>query len=112
MSCRLAGLLVLLFAAPIFAAELSDVPAKSIAVKKELLFQDDFEGTAPAKAWHRVVPTFSFENGTLKGTQTRDKTFPAMDGKPAVNAHAAVHGLEIPTKDSVVECKIRFDGAT
>ena len=88
------------------------MPAKSIAEKKEILFQDDFEGAAPAKPWHRVVPTFVFENGTLRGTQTRDKSIPAADGKPAVTAHAAVHGLEIPTKDSVVECKIRFDGAT
>ena len=29
-----------------------------------------------------------------------------------LTAHAAVHGLEIPTKDSVVEVKIRFEGAT
>ena len=48
----------------------------------------------------------------LKGTQTRDKNVPAADGKPAVTAHAAVHGLEIPTKDSVVEVRIRFEGAT
>lgn len=66
----------------------------------------------PAKVWHKVVPTFAFEKGILKGTQTRDKTVPAADGKPAVTAHAAVHGLEIPTKDSVVEVKIRFEGAT
>jgi hypothetical protein len=39
-------------------------------------------------------------------------TIPAADGKPEVRAHAAVHGLEIPTKDSVVETRIRFDGAT
>jgi hypothetical protein len=52
------------------------------------------------------------ENGTLKGTQTRDKTIPAADGKPEVKAHAAVHGLEVPGKDSVVEVRIRFDGAT
>jgi len=58
------------------------------------------------------VPTFTFENGTLKGTQTRDKNVPAADGKPAQTAHAAVHGLEIPTKDSVVEVKIKFEGAT
>lgn len=56
----------------------------------------------------RVVPAFAFE----KGTQTRDKNIAAADGKPAVTAHAVVHGLEIPTKDSVVEVKIRFEGAT
>jgi hypothetical protein len=112
MSLRLAGLFTLLFASAALAEDISTVPAKSIALKKEVLFQDDFEGATPAKPWHRVVPTFSFENGTLKGTQTRDKNIPAADGKPAVTAHAAVHGLEIPTKDSVVECKIRFDGAS
>jgi hypothetical protein len=94
------------------AADPAPVPDKSIALKKELLFSDDFESAMPAKPWHKVVPTFTFEKGTLKGTQTRDKNIPAADGKPAVTAHAAVHGLEIPTKDSVVEVKIKFDGAT
>jgi hypothetical protein len=94
------------------AADLPPVPTESIAKEKELLFSDDFQGAEPAKVWHKVVPTFAVENGALKGTQTRDQNIPAADGKPAVTAHAAVHGLEIPTKDSVVECKIRFEGAT
>ncbi len=104
-------LLPLLVSAAI-AADLPKVPAKSIATKKEVLFSDDFQGAEPAKVWHKVVPTFAVENGTLKGTQTRDVTIPAANGKPEVRAHAAVHGLEIPTKDSIVECKIRFEGAT
>lgn len=95
-----------------FTVELAPVPEEAIAKKKELLFSDDFQSAEPAKVWHKVVPTFTFENGVLKGTQTRDKNVPAVDGKPAVMAHAAVHGLEIPTKDSVVEVKIRFEGAT
>jgi hypothetical protein len=95
-----------------FAADLPAIPAESIAKKKELLFSDDFEGAEPAKVWHKVVPTFAVERGTLKGTQTRDQNIPAADGKPAVQAHAAVHGLEIPTQDSVVEVKIRLEGAT
>jgi hypothetical protein len=95
-----------------FAADLPTIPTASIAKKKDLLFSDDFQGATPAKVWHKVVPTFAVENGALKGTQTRDVTIPAADGKPEVKAHAAVHGLEIPTKDSVVEAKIRFDGAT
>ena len=94
------------------AADLPAIPSAAIAKKKELLFADDFQGGEPAKVWHKVVPTFAVENGTLKGTQTRDQNIPAADGKPAVTAHAAVHGLEIPTKDSVVEVKIRFEGAT
>jgi hypothetical protein len=93
------------------AADLAAVPDGPIAKKKELLFSDDFEG-APAKVWHEVVPTFAVENGALKGTQTRDQNVPAAGGKPAIAAHAAVHGLEIPTKDSIVEVRIRFAGAT
>jgi hypothetical protein len=94
------------------AADLPKVPSKPIAAKKELLFSDDFSGSEPAKVWHKVVPTFAIENESLKGTQTRDKDEPSADGKSISKAHAAVHGLEIPTKDSIVECKIRFDGAT
>ena len=102
----------LIVASAAFAADLPAIPAESIAKKKEILFSDDFQGAEPAKVWHKVVPTFVVENGTLKGTQTRDQNIPAADGKPAVTPHAAVHGLEIPTKDSVVETKIRFEGAT
>ena len=95
-----------------FAAEPPPVPAAPIAKKKELLFSDDFQSPEPDKRWHKVVPTFVVENGTLKGTQTRDQNIPAADGKPEVKAHAAVHGLELPTKDSVVEVRIKLVGAT
>jgi hypothetical protein len=94
------------------AADVAAIPDRPIAVKKELLFADDFEGSDRSRLWHKVVPTFAFEQGALKGTQTREKTIPAAEGKPAITAHAAVHGLEVPTKDSIVEVKIRFDGAT
>ncbi|HEY5316257.1 MAG TPA: hypothetical protein VIK18_27255 [Pirellulales bacterium] len=94
------------------AARLPPVPNKPIAEKKELLFADDFEGAKLAKVWHKVVPTFAVEGGALKGTQTREKTIPAANGKPEIRAHAAVYGLEIPTKDSVVEVRIRFEGAS
>ena len=95
-----------------WAADLSAVPTQPIAAKQELLFSDDFESTERDRVWHQVVPTFSVENGVLKGVQTRDKDVPSADGKPAIKAHAAVHGLEIPTKDSVVEVRIRLDGAS
>lgn len=108
LSCLLAVSASAVTAAPVPVP----VPAESIARKKELLFEDNFEGSEPAKLWHKVVPTFVVENGVLKGTQTRDKTIPAADGKPEIKAHAAVHGLEIPTKDSVVETRIRFEGAS
>src|SRR5215467_14774496 len=103
---------LLLVSVSAIAADLPPVPERPIGVKKELLFADDFEGAERPRVWHRVVPTFAFERGMLKGTQTRDKTIPAADGKPAVTAHAAVHGLEIPTKDSIVEVRIKFEGAT
>lgn len=112
MNIRLALAAFFVATATAFAADLPTIPANSIAAKKELLFSDDFEGAEPAKIWHQVVPTFVVENGGLKGTQTRDKNVPAADGKPAIQAHAAVHGLEIPTKDSVVEVRIRFEGAS
>jgi hypothetical protein len=94
------------------AAELPAIPAASIAKKKDLIFSDDFSAAEPAKVWHKVVATFAFEDGALKGTQTRDKDTPSADGKSIIKAHAAVHGLEIPTKNSVVEVRIRFAGAT
>src|SRR6476659_5384223 len=112
LNFRCVTLFSLVLSAAAFAAELPNIPADPIAKKKELLFSDDFEGAEPAKVWHKVVPTFVVENGTLKGTQTRDKNIPAADGKAAITPHAAVHGLEIPTKDSVVEVKIRFEGAS
>ena len=104
-----------IFTAAAFAAEAPKapaIPANPIAKKKELLFSDDFKGSTPDKRWHRVVDTFKVESGMLKGTQTRDKDVPAANGKPEVKAHAAVFGLEIPTKDSVIETKIKFEGAT
>ena len=101
-----------LISATAFAAGLPAVPANPIAKKKELLFSDDFKGATPDKRWHKVVNTFAVENGMLKGTQTRDQNIPAADGKPEVKAHAAVHGLELPTKDSIVEVKIKLEGAT
>jgi len=103
--------LLTLGAASLLAADVALVPAKSLAVKKEVLFADNFDGE-PAKVWHKVVPTFLVENNTLKGTQTRDKDVPAVNGKGGSKAHAAVHGLEIPTKNSVVEVRFKLEGAS
>jgi hypothetical protein len=112
MNVRFAFAAFLLAAGAALADDKPPIPEKSLAEKKELLFSDDFEKAEIAKEWHKVVPTFAFEKGALKGTQTRDQNVPAADGKPAVTPHAAVHGLEIPTKDSVVEVRIKFEGAT
>ena len=65
---------LLVVAASTFAADapkLPAIPSEPIAKKKELLFSDDFERAELGKAWAIVVPTFSLENGTLKGTQMR-----------------------------------------
>lgn len=94
------------------AADLPPVPQAPLAEKRELLFSDDFGKAEPARVWHKVVATFALESGALKGTQTREKDTTAPDGRTIIKAHAAVHGLEIPTKDSIVECRIKFDGAT
>jgi hypothetical protein len=95
-----------------FAADAPQIPKEPIAKKKELLFSDDLKGAKRNEKWKDVVPTFAIENGALKGTQTRDQNIPAADGKPEVKAHPAVFGLDVPTKDSVIECKIRFEGNT
>ena len=105
-------LLSLFVTTVVMAADVPAIPQQSIAKKLELLFSDDFEGTNHDPRWHRVVDTFTFENGMLKGTQTRENDVPAADGKPGLKAHAAVYGLELPTKDSVVEVKIKFGGNT
>ncbi|MBX3742154.1 MAG: hypothetical protein KF712_14270 [Akkermansiaceae bacterium] len=101
-----------LLATSVIAADLPRIPSKPIAEKKDLLISEDFSNAELAKPWHKVVATFTVEDGALKGTQTRDKLIPAADGKPEVKPHAAVHGLEIPTKDSVIEARIKLDGAS
>ena len=111
MKNRLLVAAFLMLGSAALAADVDTIPAKSIAKKGELLFSDDFQGADHDKRWHRVVDTFAFENGALKGMQTREKDMPSKDGKGTITAHAAVYGLELPTKDSVVECKIKFDGA-
>ncbi len=111
MNFRLFLVPLVLLSAVAGAADLPEIPGEPIAKKKELLFSDDFERADLGKAWGAVVPTFTLENGALKGTQTRINA-PAADGKPAVVGHQAVIGTDVPTKDSVIELKFRFAGAT
>ena len=103
------SLLPLFLAAAAFAAP--TIPTESLAKKGELLFADDFSGT-PDKRWVRVVDTFKVADGALVGVQTRLKSEPTKDGKGVITAHAAVYGLEVPNKDSIVECRIKLDGAS
>lgn len=112
MNIRLLLAPCLLISAASLAADLPKIPAKPIAEKKELLFSDEMNGSEHDKRWHRVVDTFAFEKDALKGTQTRVKEMPSKDGKSVITPHAAVYGLEVPTKDSIVEVTIRFEGAT
>src|SRR5436309_2328721 len=99
MNTRLIFTALSLITTAAFAADLSTVPAESIARKKELLFSDDFESATPAKPWHRVVDTFVFEKGALKGMQTRDKNVPATDGNPA--AYLKSSGIGHATKSKI-----------
>lgn len=112
MNIRLLSLACLV-TLPAFAAEppkLPSIPSEPTAKKKELLFSDNFDRTELGKPWAIVVPTFSIENGALKGTQMRFDA-PAQDGKPAVKGHQAVIGNDIPTKDSVIEFRFKLGGA-
>jgi len=114
MKNRFSLIPALLFATTYAADASADLPAIAdhpVAQKKEVLFSDDFERAESGKAWGHVIPTYTLENGALKGTQTR-VTVPAADGKPAVVGHAAIIGTETPTQDSIIELKFRFDGAT
>lgn len=111
---RLLPLLALIISTTVSGADaptLPQIPTEPIGIKKELLFSDDFERAEIGPAWGPVVPTFTLENGALKGTQTRFDT-PATDGKPSMKGHNAVIGTDVPTKDSIIEVKIKFDGAT
>jgi hypothetical protein len=111
MNLRLLSLPIVLAAPAVLAADLPKVPVQPIAQKKELLFSDNFERAELGKAWGPVVPGFTLENGAMKGTQARYDA-PATDGKPAVKGHQAVIGTDIPTKDSVIEFRFKFAGAT
>ena len=82
-------------AANFFAADapkLPSIPAEPIAKKKELLFSDDFERAELGKAWAIVVPTYSLENGMLKGTQMRFDA-PAVEfGRVLLRRHPNFRG--------------------
>ena len=68
------------------------IPSDSIAKKKDLLFADDFKDVTHDAKCHRVVDTFVFEKGALKGTQTRDKNIPAAN-KTKTGEHLSTTSL-------------------
>ncbi len=69
-----------------------------VTEKGELIFSDDFERDEPGKDWQLLIPTFTIENGTLKGSQTRDD-------------HGAVGRTWYKMKDVVVEFKFKLAGS-
>jgi hypothetical protein len=103
---------LVLTAAAAFGAERPSIPSKPIGQKGQLLFSDDFSNRSDlGKDWKQVVPTFTVEDGALKGTQTRVNK-PAENGKPAVVGHQAVVGSDVATKDSIIEFRFKLAGAT
>jgi hypothetical protein len=76
----------------------ADVPAGPLTQKGERILADDFE-RAGLGEWKSIIPTFTVENGVLRGVQTRDD-------------HGAVGRISRPMKDVVVEFKFQLDGST
>lgn len=74
------------------------VPAAPLATKGQLLFSDDFQRGGLGE-WKSLIPTFTVENGALKGVQTRDD-------------HGAVGRVYRPMKDVIVEFRFQLDGST
>ena len=104
--------LLLFVASTAVAADLPPIPEHDIAVKRELLFSDDFESENIARVWHRVVPQFTFEHADSRVRRSATKPFPPPTASRPSPRTPAVHGLEIPTTNSVVEARIRFQGAS
>ncbi|MDZ4851178.1 MAG: hypothetical protein SGI77_17970 [Pirellulaceae bacterium] len=76
----------------------ADVPTKPLASKGEQLLSDSFDRTELGD-WKSLIPTFTIEDGLLKGLQTRDD-------------HGAVGRVYRPMKDVIVEFKFRLDGSS
>jgi len=81
-----------------FACAAADIPAKPLAEKGEQLISDDFERT-DLGGWKSIIPTFTVEDGKLKGVQTRAD-------------HGSVGRVYSPMKDVVVEFKFQLVGST
>lgn len=89
---------ILVFATTPVAPTSADPPSGPIAEPVEVLLDDDFGRSEPGE-WKPIIPTFTVENGVLKGKQTRAD-------------HGAVGRVCRPMKDVVVEFKFRLDGST
>ncbi|HEX3655753.1 MAG TPA: hypothetical protein VHV55_08110 [Pirellulales bacterium] len=85
------------FACPLLCAA-AEIPSAPLAEKGKVLLSDDFDRTDLGD-WQALIPTFTVENGTLKGVQTRDD-------------HGAVGRVYRPMRDVIVEFKFQLDGST
>jgi hypothetical protein len=66
--------------------------------KGELLFSDNFDRNELGPNWKSVIPTFTVDDGVLKGSQTRDD-------------HGSVGRVYRSMKDVVVEFKFQLVGS-
>jgi hypothetical protein len=89
--------LLLLILLP-FTGLAAGIPTEPLAKKGEPLLSDDFDRTDLGE-WKPLIPTFTVENGVLKGVQTRAD-------------HGAVGRFYRPMKDVIVEFKFQLDGST
>ncbi len=76
----------------------ADLPTQPLTQKGELIFSDDFSRSDLGE-WKPLIPSFTVQDGALKGWQTRDD-------------HGAVGRVYRPMKDVVVEFRCRLDGST
>lgn len=74
-----------------------EVPAKPLAAKGELLFEDHFDRDTLGE-WKPVIPGFKVSDGVLIGTQDKAD-------------HGAVGRVYRPMKDVVVEFRFRLEGS-
>lgn len=95
MKFSLIALILTAIGSPLLTAE---VPAGALAQKGARLFADDFERSGLGE-WKSIIPTFTVENGVLKGVQTRED-------------HGAVGRVLRPMKDVVVEFKFQLVGSS
>ncbi|HEX3872130.1 MAG TPA: hypothetical protein VHV77_16915 [Pirellulales bacterium] len=75
----------------------AEIPSKPLVEKGELLLSEDFDQSELGEL-KPLIPTFTVEDGVLKGVQTRDD-------------HGAVGRFYRPMTDVIVEFKFRFDGS-
>jgi hypothetical protein len=87
--------LLFIAGASLFAA--TDVPSAPLVEKGELLLSDDFQ-RSDLGDWQALIPTFTVDDGVLRGVQTRED-------------HGAVGRVYRPMRDVVVEFKFKLEGS-